>query len=270
MEYNYAVSIGKPTIAFLHKDPSTIIVGKTEATDEGKKKLTAFRKVVEQKLCKQWLTAQELGSVVSRGLIQLTKSTPAVGWARADELADREATLELLRLRRRVEELDRELAKVRTSAPKGAESLARGDEQFALHYTFEARNAAGYTWEGYKSETSASWDEIFAAIAPVMIHEISDEGLKESIDDLVQRKGTPALRKIKDLKDRSLRSFDLVGEDFLTIKVQLRALGLVAKSDKARSVKDSGTYWTLTAYGDEYMTRLRAIKRAISPPGAVG
>ena len=33
-----------------------------------------------------------------------------------------------------------------------------------------------------------------------------------------------------------------------------------AKSEKARSVKDSGTYWTLTPYGDEVMTRLRAIR----------
>jgi hypothetical protein len=38
-------------------------------------------------------------------------------------------------------------------------------------------------------------------------------------------------------------------------------LGLIAKSDKARSVKDSGTYWTLTSYGDEVMTQVRAIRR---------
>ncbi len=55
-------------------------------------------------------------------------------------------------------------------------------------------------------------------------------------------------------------------QDFQTVKIQLRALGLMAKSEKARSVKDSGTYWTLTPYGDEIMTRLRAIRKAASSP----
>ena len=120
MEYKYALSIGKPTIAFLHKDPGTIQANKCETTDEGKKKLAAFRSSVEQRLCKHWTTPAELGSVVSRSLIQLIKSNPAVGWVRADELPDRDATLELLRLRQRVEQLESELARARTIAPKGS------------------------------------------------------------------------------------------------------------------------------------------------------
>lgn len=38
-------------------------------------------------------------------------------------------------------------------------------------------------------------------------------------------------------------------------------MGLITKSVKNRSVKDTETYWKLTPYGDEIMTRLRAIKR---------
>ena len=47
-----------------------------------------------------------------------------------------------------------------------------------------------------------------------------------------------------------------------TIIVQLRALGLIVKSTRQRSVKDTATYWTLTPFGDNVMNRLRAIKRA--------
>lgn len=36
---------------------------------------------------------------------------------------------------------------------------------------------------------------------------------------------------------------------------------MIARSEKVRSVKDSGTYWTLTSYGDETMTQLRAIRK---------
>lgn len=132
MEYRYALSINKPTIAFIHRDPGKIIADKTEATEEGKSKLGDFRTSVEKKLCKHWDTPQELGSVVSRSLIQLIKSNPAVGWVRANELADRDATMELLQLRRRVDELQSELAKARTSAPKGTEGLSQGDEHHSL------------------------------------------------------------------------------------------------------------------------------------------
>lgn len=140
MEYRYALSIDKPIVAFVHRDPGKIVAEKTETTDEGKGKLAKFRSLVEKKLCKQWLTPQELGSVVSRSLVQLIKSTPAVGWVRANELADREATMELLKLRKRVEELEADLAKSRTSAPKGVEDLADGNDSHLLRYSFSTRN----------------------------------------------------------------------------------------------------------------------------------
>jgi predicted MarR family transcription regulator len=69
------------------------------------------------------------------------------------------------------------------------------------------------------------------------------------------------LSKNKKLVGAELRNFSLNQDDFQTVKIQLRALGLIIKSDKARSVKDVDTYWTLTPYGDEVMTRLRAIRR---------
>ncbi|NIF56682.1 DUF4062 domain-containing protein [Burkholderia sp. Ax-1724] len=133
MEYRYAIERGKPTIAFLHRDPGKIIADKTESSTEGKEKLRTFRASVEQRLCKHWDTPHELGSVVSRSLFQLIRSTPAVGWVRADTLATAEATAELLKLRRMVDELQSELARVRTPAPKGTDAL--GDEFPAPMFT---------------------------------------------------------------------------------------------------------------------------------------
>jgi hypothetical protein len=56
-------------------------------------------------------------------------------------------------------------------------------------------------------------------------------------------------------------SVDLRDEDFGTLIIQLRALGLIEKSERQRSVKDKGTYWTLTSYGDQHLTTLRAIRK---------
>lgn len=264
-EYRYAISIGKPTIAFLHKDPGVIQAKKCESAREGKEKLATFRSFVEQKLCKHWSSPSELGSVVSRSLIRLIKTTPAIGWVRADELPDKDATLELLKLRERVEKLQSELARARTIAPKGSEDLAQGEELYPLKYSFDSKDVS--TWESYEHTEifKATWNRIFGVLAPLMINEASDYALKSGIDDFTREQNIEKLCKRNYLLSRELSAFTLNDDDFQTIKVQLRALGLIAKSEKTRSIKNTRTYWTLTPYGDEVMTRLRAIKRSMVP-----
>lgn len=71
----------------------------------------------------------------------------------------------------------------------------------------------------------------------------------------------PVLVDDPDVHADQLSNFEVVDEDFQTIKVQLRALGLIAKSEKNRSVKDTQGYWTLTPFGDHVMNQLRAITR---------
>lgn len=96
MEYQYALSINKPTIPFIHSNPGKIFADKTEITEEGKDKLARFRTSVEtMKHCKYWDTPQGLGSVVSTSLAQLIKSEPAIGWVRANKLTVRDTTVEL-------------------------------------------------------------------------------------------------------------------------------------------------------------------------------
>lgn len=200
---------------------------------------------------------------MSRSLVQLIKASPAVGWVRANELADREATLELLQLRRRVEDLEGELAKARTSAPKGAEGLAQGRETHRFRFSFRSYPASdryGLEATSWSSTFQASWDEIFFVAAPLVINEAPEVAVKSALDGLVTERNLEKLRTDSDFDGKTVDGFKLKEDDFQTVKVQLRALGLITKSDKARSVKDKGTYWTLTPYGDEVMTRLRAIR----------
>jgi hypothetical protein len=264
MEYRYALQINKPIIAFLHRDPGKIIAEKTESSEDGRAKLVAFRVLAEKKLCKYWDDAQELGSVVSRSLVQLMKSTPAVGWVRANELADRDATLELLQLRRRVEELQQELSRVRTAAPKGSEYLAQGDDAQLIRFTVHATYSDPLqVFGGTQRETSVekfklTWNSIFSVLAPLMIDEANEATLTSALNSLITTENADRLQK--KFPDHHLTLL-IDKEDFQTIKVQLRALGLIARSQKSRSLKDVATYWTLTPYGDEAMTRLRAIPR---------
>ncbi len=201
MEYRYALATRKPTIAFLHRSPRKIIADNSESSLEGKERLQAFRTAVEKKLCKHWETPQELGSVVSRSLIQLIKSTPAVGWVRANELADREATMELLQLRRKVDELQAELSRARISAPKGSEGLAQGEEEHTVRFSFSATAPGAYDSSSWSASFSPTWNEIFGSIAPLMIHEAPEPTLKSALDSYVETENIERLREDKKLAD---------------------------------------------------------------------
>lgn len=266
MEYRYALETGKPVISFLHRNPGQIVADKTEQSTEGKEKLANFRSLVEKRLCKHWDSPAELGSVVSRSLIQLIKSEPGIGWVRANELPDKDAMTELLRLRRQVDELEAELARNRISAPKGAEELAQGDEVHELNCSVATRQPGEYTNSHWSFNLDATWNDIFASVAPLMIHEAAESNLKNALDDFVFERLRPEVASDKTLKGHRLIGITLDDQDFQTVKIQLRALGLMAKSEKNRSVKDPGTYWTLTPYGDEMMTRLRAIRKSALVP----
>ena len=261
MEYRYASSAGKPVIAFVHKDPESIASKRTEQSEDGKAKLTLFRELVQTKLCKHWTSPADLGSVVSRSLIHLIKTTPGIGWVRADELPDRDATIELLRLRKQVDELTLELQRSRTTAPKGTETLAQGDDVHSFTTTFQSRDAKGERYN-CRYTVGVSWNQLFAALAPLMISESPEPELKKALTDCVSQRAMPLIRKDPDFKDHSCSGFVTADADFQTVKVQLRALGLIARSERSRSVKDTATYWCLTPYGDDLMTRLRAIKKS--------
>jgi hypothetical protein len=262
MEYEYAVAQGKPAIAFLHKDPGSIPANKCEENQDGREKLEAFRLLAQQKMCKYWSSAADLGSVVSRSLVKLVKNHPAVGWVRADLLPDQGTAEEILRLRKRIEELESNLS----SFPAGTEHLSQGKETVKLNYEFGVyNNPDGYRADKKQSDIfSASWDDLFAVMSPLLIDEASDSILKNALDRFVEEQNGDKLKSTyPDLHNYTLKRFSLNDEDFKTIKVQFLALRLISKSSKkkTRSVSDRNAYWTLTPYGEAVMIGLRAIKK---------
>lgn len=261
MEYRYALETGKPTLAFLHKTPANIPSAKCEQTDEGRAKLSAFRSSVSQKLCKFWDGPSELGSVVSRSVVKLIKQQPGVGWVRSNELIDGAAAAEVLRLRRQIEDLEAKLTAARNSAPPGTEELSQECEEYSVGYSFDSLDSSRAGWE-WTFKIDVSWNEIFYDVGPYLIDETSEAGLRMSMNRMVQARSRIQRSKEERLRHHTnLRNFRIDDHDYQTIKIQLRALGLIVKSEKTRSVKDAGTYWTLTPYGDQVLTSLRAIRK---------
>ncbi|WP_323093536.1 DUF4062 domain-containing protein [Klebsiella quasipneumoniae] len=262
MEYRYAVESGKPVIGFLHKNKGLLPSQRCEPSPQGKEKLEAFEELVKKKLCRFWETPADLGSQVSRSLIRLIKDHPAVGWVRGDLVTSESSAKEILGLKRTIEELENQLSKNTTTAPKGTEDLAQGEDLFTFKCSFQA-SPTEWTSDGseYEWTSQISWNALFSYISPYMIDEISDDKLKTLINASICEIVEAGLRSDDDLKNMHIKYIRMDSSDVQTIKVQLRALGLMVQSERNRSVKDKGTYWTLTPYGENLMTTLRAIKR---------
>lgn len=262
LEYEYAVEQNKPVIAFLHKEPGKLPAEHFEQDPENRKKLDAFRALAEQKMVRYWTTSADLGSAVSRSLIKLIKSNPAVGWVKADLLPTAETAEEILALRKRIERLQKEIEELRTSAPKETEHLAQGNDEFEIRYSFGGYQSSRYSADvTYTASFYTNWWQVFAWISPLMIDEATDRELKVELNRMIRQANIEGLEEDEKLREYDLRDFRISDDDFNTIKVQFLALKLIAKSVKSRSVKDTANYWTLAPYGESVMTELRAIRR---------
>lgn len=83
-EFDYALRLGKPIMAFLHKNPDQLVAAKIELDAPARERLAAFRiKVETGRTCRYWVTPEELGGLVSRSLVRTIMDKPSEGWIRA-------------------------------------------------------------------------------------------------------------------------------------------------------------------------------------------
>jgi hypothetical protein len=159
--------------------------------------------------------------------------------------------------------LETEAAESLLNPPKGTEDLVQDDDQFEIKGKFKvSRYGQLHSYEDQKFEGTLlpTWNQIFAAIAPSMINEASDRSLRLSFNRFFSDVAQREFRNQKQFTGKELYEFKFNDNDIDTCIVQLRALGLMRENTKQRSVKDTGTYWTLTPYGDAKMVQLRAIR----------
>lgn len=102
---------------------------------------------------------------------------------------------------------------------------------------------------------------MFAAVAPTMINEATDAALRKAMRYFLHSEANRSYQERKQFKKMQLLSLSISDEQIDTCIVQMRALGLIKENDKKRSIKDVGTYWTMTPYGNSSMVQLRAVHR---------
>src|SRR5437773_4752684 len=171
MEYRYAVELGKPVLAFVHKDPRILPAFKVDSNPEPGRKLAEFRTLAQRKMCRFWTTAPELGGLVSRSVVRLIKHSPATGWIKASQLPEGDPVVELVELRRRLDHAEARL-----------KDIVDGADAVGLVRTYARQGDYG---------TESEWLDLFrAAIERVDIMGRTLYGWTSSVDtaDVVIRK----------------------------------------------------------------------------------
>lgn len=261
MEYDYAVSQKKAVIPLLHEDPDNLPRGDTDTDPGSWEKLKQFRAKVEAShTCNYWESTDDLKARVIVGLTATIKKRPAVGWVRADQVPTGARVEEVLALRDRIAELESQLNKARTEAPTGAEDLLQGEDPFEVQFEFTADDLDGDT-AIYTDQIRPTWNELFSAVAPTLLHEAKDAELRQSIRQFLVSSASEVVHEDPHIEYRHPRKLSVNVHYVETCIVQLRALGLIAESQKKRSVTDTQKYWALTPYGDNLMVQLRALRR---------
>lgn len=257
MEFDYAISQDKPVLCFVHENIEDLPSSKVESSDIGKDRLDNFRNKAQEKHCKFWSTAHDLGGKVSRSLVQLKKKHPSEGWVPGRYAADQKMLAELERLRARVAELEYETLATKDTPPPDFDDLVGGNDELELRYKLFIDR------EKNKEEfiLSVKWDNLFSYCGAALSGECTTEELNEKMK-LAFWHAVPD--EIEQFNSYSSFPFYYVAQD--QICVQFQALGLMEPGIKKRAVSDTKTYWKLTPFGEKYLIQIRALRKDSNKP----
>lgn len=244
-EYDYAIAKDLKVIVLLHENPDEIPLGKSEKNPELRVRLDQFRKKVSQgRLVRFWNSAGELPGIVALSLSKTIKSYPARGWIRADRVASEELLAEINQVRKQNIELTQKIAKLNTTPSPEVSGLAGLDEAIKMSGKYRYDGRPGYQWS-----VQMTWRQIFSSISPYLIQHPVAATVKDILEDtafkLAKTSGTSPI---------------LDDQDFQTVSVQLRALGLVKIQYLKTVAGGMGLFWSATSAGERLMLELRTVK----------
>lgn len=255
MEYDYAISKNLKVIVFLHKDPDSLPVSKTDQSDKLKKKLLAFKKKVSKdRLIRFWNNADELQGLVSTSLSKTMRAFPAVGWVRGNSVPSSEVYKELNDLRKENDTLKDTVNKLNTLA--GVHSLADLSDKVSILFEYNLQGVIFTPEKEVSVETS--WQEIFSLIAPTLFTHASERIIRTVISDyfkdLVKNKFT----------NWQLEYFEISDSSFDLLRIQFRALDLVSLNTGEEEYFGNiqkALIWSLTPTGEKTLIIERALRK---------
>lgn len=256
-EYEYAISKGIPIISFIQKNVEELPSSKTEKEFEKIKKLESFKENAKKKLCKFYITHQELGAVVSRSISQAKKNYPRTGWIRADSVSET-SEKEIVQLYKKIENLEKQLNEKPNFYKTEIDNLSQGDEEIENFINLS------YGWyndlKTERKKIKITWNQIAYYSFPKLIENNTTENVfKSSISSCLREH---YLNLNLDQKINGNLRIAVSNDFYQTIKLQFQLLGMITfyeqeiiKEEKIKLIKTV----TLTDKGKEKLINLRAI-----------
>lgn len=247
-EYNYAIQKGIKVMAFIHSKPDEIPLGKSEKDKTLRDKLDNFRTTVStNRLIKFWTTADELPGLVALSLSKTIKTYPATGWVRANMTAGPEVYKEMSDLRKENQELKNLMNQKTITETVVDNEIANLDDKLNVSGTYYRYKYGSSNWQ-----LELTWGELFSLISPYLLENPSDNSIKDTITNTLYKKtsdpyttGTPSLND----------------QDFQTIKIHLKGLGLINLDYLNTTKGGKGLFWSLTEIGNKLLLQLRTVKK---------
>lgn len=201
-EYDYAISVGKPVLAFVYGPFGSIPLDLLDEEDVDRKRFIEFRnKVRDSRLVPSWNDSNELQLNILQSIDSYITDHPNIGWVKLDTLLDRSVIDDLLKenieLKKRVDEL---------TASQTSDDILSGDDVITI--PIKDNN-------GTQSVLDFTCNEVLRRFWSDFVSGVFDPRLDELISDWVKEKAglCPSYGTISELKN--------------IIIIQLEALGIL-------------------------------------------
>lgn len=237
-EYEYAASVGVPTLGFI---VDSSVQWSPDFVDQGPsvKALTAFKTLVKKKPVSFWQSPQDLHAQVLISLVRAITTSPRVGWVRGDTAASPHLVGELARLssenadlRSQLQDAIQESVSDKEKEFEKLRAIMRQQER-TLSYRFRPRD------EWRADAKPISLYGLFSIFGAMLIPEFTLEGCARL-----------TAMHITTVEDEPT---DIVPINYMKeVLADLMALELVEPSLKKHSVSDTADYWSLTSDGVEF------------------
>jgi Domain of unknown function (DUF4062) len=246
-EYDYALAKKKPAIGFIHGQPGSIAVERTEKLPERQSKLESLLHKIKQRPVRPFTNPHELALEVTTSFVKLIDERPSEGYVRSSEAVEykRYATLleENNALKEQLKTVDQSL-----NIP-----LFKGHDR-NLKLVVTVSRLEGSTQQNGLFEPERSLKTIFGLVAEAILQDDEEYRVLQAAAKLLANKG--------------LKGWTIDGFDENTVRQLRRLLQLyglievsretISRHDYIRNVSaaDTVNLWRLTDYG---RSQLRAM-----------
>jgi len=245
-EYDYAVERGLNVLAFIHQAPDELPMKKSEGDPLIRERLNKFRERVKQgRLVNFWSTPADLQSKVIISLMAAIAQFPAVGWIRANKVASEDLLQEINELRKEREQLLNTVEELRPAPPAPIADIAGMEETFEISGSYKKVGNVN----PIDTKRRVSWAEIYSTIAPY---------LQDTSANSSKVKGVIA----EWLFSGRGHSPSIEDQDFQTIGMQFKALGLISITYAATANGSRALFWRATPAGVRKGLEMRLIRTA--------